>query len=97
MPHCLVLDHHRVLASKELHDVLCVLQGSDGSAHPWDGKPSDIRLGKDSGDQGNILTVFPMTMIQLLKALRLKAGKGLMERTGHLGIVDLISTIHVSG
>ena len=44
-----------------------------------------------------MLTVFPMTRIRLLKLLRLKPGKGSTERTGHLGMVDLISIIRVSG
>ena len=72
-------------------------RGVMGSAYPWYSKSSVIRLVKDSEDQGNILTVFPMTRIRLLKVLRLKAGKDSTERTGHLGIVDLISNIHVSG
>jgi len=54
-------------------------RGVMGLAYPWDGKPLDIRLGKDSGDQGNILTMFPMTRIWLLKVLCLKASKDLME------------------
>ena len=37
-----------------------------------------------------------MTKIRLLKILRVKVGRATTEETGHLGIVDLISTVHVS-
>ena len=37
-----------------------------------------------------------MTNTRLLKVLCSKVGKASTERTGHLGVVDLISTIHVN-
>jgi len=43
-----------------------------------------------------VLTEFPMTKIRLLKFLRSKTGKASTERTGHLGIVDLVMTTRVS-
>jgi hypothetical protein len=46
---------------------------------------------KDSRDRQRAeLTEFPMTRIRLLKVWFLGAGKASTERTGHLGIVDLV-------
>ena len=40
--------------------------------------------------------MFPMIRILLLKVLRVKAGKASTERTGHLGVVDLMISIRVA-
>ena len=39
--------------------------------------------------------MFPMIRTRLLKVLRVKVGKSSMERTGHLGAVDLVFINHV--
>ena len=41
------------------------------------------------------LTEFPMTRTRLLKVLRVKVGKVSTERTGHLGVVALVSAIDI--
>jgi len=44
---------------------------------------------------GRRLTEFPITRTRPLKVVGLKVGKVSTERTGHLGVVALILTIHL--
>ena len=48
MTHGLMLDQHRVLASKKLNSILCALKWSDRIELPGDSESSITRLGKNS-------------------------------------------------
>jgi len=95
MSHTLLLNQHRILASKKLRDILCVLQRSDGVNLSIEQLISYRRARKTDGGGGGP-TEFPMTKTRLLKVLRSKVGKASTERTGHLGIIGLILTVQVS-
>jgi len=93
MSHSLVLNQHRVLTSENLRDILRMFQWSDGVDLSMGRLASRRQAQEISNAQGQ--TEFPITKIRLLKGLRLKVGKASTERTGHLGIVALILTIHI--
>jgi len=88
-----MLNQHRVLTSKKLRDILRVLHRSDG-VDLFMEQLTNYRRARNLIRGG--LTVFPMTKTRLLKFLCSKVGKASTERTGHLGIVALIATIHIS-
>ena len=90
VPHSLVLNQYRVIASEELSDIFRVLQWGDG-----------VELSRCGGSATYVikilrLTMLPMTRTRPLNVVRLKIGKGSTERTGHLGTVALILSIHMS-